>query len=82
MHVVKQYNSGIREISEYRFFSARDIRQTHEVEERKTICQDDSKLSQNLATLLCVGTIIGKTDLQFVHGGEKAYEPICYRHSY
>ena len=35
-----------------------------------------------LAALLYVGTIIGKTDLQSVHGGKYEYEPICYRHSY
>ncbi len=28
-------------------------------------------------TLLSVGTVIRKTDLQSVHGGENRYEPIC-----
>ena len=32
-------------------------------------------------TLLSVGTVIRKTDLQSVHGGENEYEPICYRRS-
>ena len=31
--------------------------------------------------LLSVGTVIRKTDLQSVHGGENEYEPICYRRS-
>ena len=33
-------------------------------------------------TLLSVGTVIRKTDLQSVHGGESKYEPICYRQSF
>ena len=40
-------------------------------------------------TLLSVGTVIRKTDLQSVHEGailmergENEYEPICYRRSY
>ena len=33
-------------------------------------------------TLPCVGTIIGKTDLQSAHGGENRYESVCYRHGY
>ena len=35
-----------------------------------------------MMTLLSVGTVIRKTDLQSVHGGENDYEPICYRRSY
>lgn len=34
------------------------------------------------STLLSAGTIIRKTDLQSVHGGENENEPICYRYSY
>ncbi len=34
------------------------------------------------STLLSVGTIIRKTDLQSVHGGKNENEPICYRCSY
>ena len=33
-------------------------------------------------TLLSVGTVIRKTDLQSVHGGKNENEPICYRCSY
>ncbi len=33
------------------------------------------------ASLLSVGTVIRKTDLQSVHGGENEYEPICYGRS-
>ena len=33
-------------------------------------------------TLLSVGTLFFGVELQSVHGGEKEYEPICYRHSY
>ena len=29
-------------------------------------------------TLLSVGTVIRKTDLQSVHGGESKYEPILF----